>query len=88
MNAAEMNGPCPQLAEAARSRLNELVVGTTVILSDVQPDKYGRRSHAFPVRAKVTTQDGRDIATLMIGAGLAEAYHGRGKARWCPGAAR
>jgi|GEM_PF-3276945 len=86
INAAELKGPCPQAAEQAQVRLAELVVGTTVVLTDVQPDKYGRRSHAFPVRAKVATQDGRDVAALMIGAGLAEAYHGRGKARWCPAA--
>lgn len=52
--------------EAARAFLIQLVEGKTVYLSDIADDKYGGR-----VDARVTTEDGRDVAELLISRQLA-----------------
>lgn len=76
-------GPCPEAGQAARDYLAGLVAGKTVMLSNIRPDKYGTRIHAFPVLAKVTI-DGRDVAAEMVNAGMARPYFGKGRAGWCP----
>lgn len=84
LNTPEIKGRCPEAGRAARDHLQGLVAGQVVVLTDIQPDKYGKRRHAFPVRARVSTAAGQDVAAIMIAAGLAQEYHGRGKADWCP----
>lgn len=72
---------CPAEAEKARlatglaKRL--LPRGSAVVLSDFGRDRYGR------LLATVTLADGRDLASLMIGAGLAVPYEGGRRQSWC-----
>lgn len=51
--------------------------GSAVVLSDFGRDRYGR------LLATVTLSDGRDLALLMIGAGLAVPYEGGRRQSWC-----
>ena len=55
-----------------------LPVGTVVILSNLGPDKFGGRYDA-----DVRTKDGRQLAALIIGAGLARPYAGGKRGRLC-----
>lgn len=64
-----------QGSEMARRLLPK---GTGVLLSDFGKDRYGR------LLATVTLTDGRDLATVMIDAGLAHPYEGGRKQGWCP----
>lgn len=80
IDAPEIRGRCAEerdLAQRARTALAE-IAGAAVQLVDVRPDKYGDR-----VRARVLTADGRDIAALLIAAGLARPYHGERRQPWC-----
>lgn len=83
IDAPETRGACPDAGRAARDYLAGLVAGKRVVLTEITPDKYGTRVHAFPVRARIFV-DGRDVAAEMIRAGMARAYSGRGRAGWCP----
>jgi endonuclease YncB( thermonuclease family) len=62
-------------AEAmARSLLSK---GAVVGLSNPGRDRYGR------LLATITLADGRDLAGLMIGAGIARPYDGGRRSSWC-----
>ena len=77
----ERRGKCAfekRLAEQARQRTEALVASGTVILYDIQHDKYGGR-----VRARVVTAGGNDLAQTLIREGLARAYHGETRQSWC-----
>lgn len=64
-----------QATEMARRLLPR---GEAVRLSDFGRDRYGR------LLAAIRLADGRDLASVMIGAGLAVPYEGGEKASWCP----
>lgn len=51
--------------------------GAAVLLSDLGRDRYSR------LLAAVSLPDGRDLAAVMIGAGLAVPYEGGKKLGWC-----
>jgi endonuclease YncB( thermonuclease family) len=71
--------------EAERKKANEATAfarrllprGTVVSLEQIGVDKYSR------VLAVVRLQDGRDIAEVLIDAGMARPYHGEKRASWC-----
>lgn len=65
-------------AEAARAKLEAAVASGRVVLSDVKFDKYGGR-----VLAKVETDTGESVATLMLNSGLARVYDGGKRTAWC-----
>ncbi len=82
MDAPEMRGRCAgerKLARTARDYLRDRVSSGIVRLHLVQYGKYAGR-----VLARVETEDGADIATEMIRAGMARAYGGGKRASWCP----
>lgn len=65
------------LAVKARDRVAELCpVGSTVILSKVTPDKYGRTN------ATVILQDGKILQDILVEEGLAKLYNGSGVKPW------
>lgn len=72
---------CPAEAELAQQATvvakRLLPRGSTVLLSDFGRDRYGR------LLAAVTLPDGRDLAAVMVRAGLAHPYEGGKKASWC-----
>lgn len=66
-----------ELADRAATRVGELLLGKTVDLQARGREKYGRLLAAITV-------DGRDLAAVLIGEGLAVPYEGRGvRADWC-----
>ncbi len=83
LDAPEMRGECGAeraLARRARARLDELARGG-LRLSQTGTDRYNR-----PL-AVVRDAEGRDVARVLIGEGLARPYDGRGRRRgWCDGA--
>ena len=81
IDAPELKGRCAEeirLAEAARARVEALVAGKRVTLTDIQFGKYAGR-----VVAKVALPDGRDLATLLRTEGLARAAKRGKRAPWC-----
>ena len=78
--APEIRGRCPaeyRLAVQARARL-AILIAQGVTLHPQGRDRYRR------TLAVVRDRRGRDVAEVLIGEGLARAYHGRGKrGGWC-----
>ena len=65
------------LGLAAKERLEELLETSEVkVIESGKRDKYGR------TLAHVTA-DGRDVGEILIGEGLARAYHGERRKSWC-----
>jgi len=80
IDAPEIRGRCRRekdRALMARDALRRLA-GDHVILRDVRKGKYAGR-----VIARVYTTDGRDIAAIMLKAGLARPYRGGKRKGWC-----
>lgn len=76
----EIRGECDQekaLAIHARERA-KILLGETVTLSSIAPDKYGGR-----VDAVVILSDGRNLANVLIEDGLARPYDGGERLSWC-----
>lgn len=76
-----------RLAAEAREKLATLVAAATegkgegtIRLHDIEHDKYGGR-----VRARVTLDDGTDVAQAMIKTGRARPYQGGKRQPWCAG---
>jgi len=82
INAPEIaSAHCPEeraQGEKARAFLEHLVGGKTVLLYQIADDKFGGR-----VDAKVMTEDGRDVAALLVDQGLAQPYQGGHRATMC-----
>lgn len=80
LDAPELHGRClreTRLARAAADRLRR-IVAAGVRLESHGRDRYGRRL------AVVRDHQGRDVAQLLIRAGLARPYDGHGPRRgWC-----
>jgi endonuclease YncB( thermonuclease family) len=77
----EIEGKCQEEIERAiqaRDYTRALVVGRTVILTAVEPDKYDKRVDAY-----VRLPDGRDLGDALIAAGLARPYSGGHRDGWC-----
>lgn len=81
IDAPELRGRCAEeiaLAERAKARLAALLAGNRLLLADVHYGKYAGR-----VVARVLTEDGRDVAAVLIAEKLARAYDGGRRAPWC-----
>ncbi len=65
-------------AREARSWLVSQLAGRSVALRQVRFGKYAGR-----VVARVELEDGQDLSTMLLRAGLARAYDGRKRADWC-----
>lgn len=79
LDAPELHARCPQeavMARQATERMRQLIAGG-VALEPHGHDRYGR------VLAVVTDAQGRDVARVMIGEGLARAYSGGRREGWC-----
>lgn len=83
VDTPEIHGKCDterSKAADARAYVRGLFAGVETITIDlVGWDKYGGR-----VDAHVTTPDGRDLAEVLVAAGLGRPYHGEHRAGWCP----
>lgn len=80
IDTPEIRGECQRekdLAVMARDRARELL-GATVSLRQVEPDKYGGRVDAY-----VTLGDGRDLAETLLSEGLGRPYDGGKRKSWC-----
>ncbi len=81
VDTPELRGDCVleiELATAARDLVDEAIGNAPAILRDVRHDKFGGR-----VLARVESERGEDIATLLITAGLGRPYDGGKRASWC-----
>jgi endonuclease YncB( thermonuclease family) len=81
IDTPELHGACARekaMAEAAQSTLAGILEARAVRLTNIANGKYAGR-----VLADVATDDGIDVATFMLGTGLARAYDGGARAAWC-----
>lgn len=81
IDAPELRGRCAEeiaLAERAKARLAALLAGNRLLLADVHYGKYAGR-----VVARVLTEDGRDVAAILVAEKLARAYDGHRRMPWC-----
>lgn len=67
-------------AKAARAFLDKLIGGRTVILSEIENDKFAGR-----IDAAVTLSDARDLSQVLLQSGHAEPYDGGTHPSFCPG---
>jgi endonuclease YncB( thermonuclease family) len=82
VDAPEVRGACSAekaLAAQATATVAALLrPGDRVLLHEVTTGKFAGR-----VVARVATEDGRDLATALLVAGLAEPYDGGRRDTWC-----
>ena len=81
VDAPELRGDCAleiELATAARDLVVDVLGDQPAVLLDVRNDKFGGR-----VLARVESNAGEDIATLLIAAGLGRPYDGGKRTSWC-----
>lgn len=81
IDAPELRGACVEekaRARAARTRMEALVGGGTVVLRDIRLGKYAGR-----VVARVETAGGREFGALLLEEGLARPYGAARAAAWC-----
>jgi endonuclease YncB( thermonuclease family) len=82
VDTPELRGQCKAEKERARRARDYvralLPEGAIVRLTEVRPDKYQGR-----VDARVTLDDGRDLARLLIRTGLGRPYDGGRRGSWC-----
>ena len=81
IDAPEMRGRCAEesaLAERSRARLAALLAGNRLRLVDVHYGKYAGR-----VVARVLTEDGRDVARILLEEKLVRPYAGGRRTPWC-----
>jgi endonuclease YncB( thermonuclease family) len=76
-----LRGRCAEetaLAERAKARLAALLAGRRLLLVDVRYGKYAGR-----VVARVMTEDGDDVAKILLAEKLVRPYDGGRRAPWC-----
>lgn len=81
IDAPELRGRCAgeiAQAERAKARLAALLSGNRLLLADVRYGKYAGR-----VVARVLTEDGRDVAGILLAEKLVRAYDGGRRTDWC-----
>lgn len=81
IDAPEITGACGPArvqAASARDRLEALVKGPGMTLTEVRPDKYFGR-----VVARIVMPDGRDAGAILLSEGLARPYGGGRRKGWC-----
>jgi endonuclease YncB( thermonuclease family) len=82
IDAPELRGRCAEevaQAERAQARLAALLAGNRLQLVDVRYGKYAGR-----VVARVLTEDGRDVAQILLAEKLVRPYGGGRRESWCP----
>jgi endonuclease YncB( thermonuclease family) len=82
IDAPELRGRCAEEvahAERAQARLAALLAGNRLQLVDVRYGKYAGR-----IVARVLTEDGRDVAQILLAEKLVRPYGGRRRESWCP----
>lgn len=82
IDTPELKGKCPQerlLAIKARDFVYATIQGGPIVLRDIQYGKYAGR-----VVSTIETQDGQNLAALLIARGLGYDYHGGKRRKWCP----
>src|SRR5262249_38159189 len=80
IDAPELRGRCAEEiagAHRAKARLAELLAGNRLQLVDVRYGKYAGR-----VVARVLTEDGRDVAKLLLMENLVRRYDGGRREPW------
>jgi endonuclease YncB( thermonuclease family) len=82
VDTPELRGKCEEEkrgAREARASLAKLLpAGTPVRIRNIKQDKYAGRHDA-----EIRLEDGRSVAEVLIGAGLARPYDGGTRAAWC-----
>ena len=81
IDAPELRGRCAEEitgALSAKARLAALLAGNRVQLVDIRYGKYAGR-----VVARVLTEDGRDVAQVLLAERLVRAYDGGRRLPWC-----
>ena len=83
VDTPEIKGKCPEevaLAQRARAYVSNLLAKSEIVeLRNIQTDKYGGR-----VEADVYVDD-KNLAELLIEAGLGRPYEGAKRQTWCEG---
>lgn len=80
IDTPEIRGKCPAekaAAQAAKSRLTELLSAGRIELRQVELDKYAGRVDA------VAFIDGRPVSDTLVAEGLARPYSGGTRQGWC-----
>ena len=81
MDTPEIQGECDiekRWAVASRNFVLNLLLDETIVLADVENDKYGGR-----VLAAVYLVDGRSLSDLLIEGNYGRAYEGDERGDWC-----
>jgi endonuclease YncB( thermonuclease family) len=81
IDAPELRGRCDEetaLAARAKARLAALLAGNRLQLVDVRYGKYAGR-----VVARVLTEEGRDVAKVLLNEKLVRSYDGGRRTSWC-----
>lgn len=81
IDAPELRGRCAseiERAERAKARLSALLAGARLQLADIHYGKYAGR-----VVARVMTEDGGEVAAILLAENLVRAYDGGRRAGWC-----
>jgi micrococcal nuclease len=81
IDAPELSGACrleEEQAQQAKKALHHLISSRTVLLRDIRYGKYAGR-----IIARLETEGGQDIASLLLSRNLVRAYHGRSRKSWC-----
>ena len=81
VDTPEIRGLCEQekqLALLARDYVRDLLTDESVILTDIENDRYGGR-----VVAHVELESGESLADLLIAGGYGRAYDGGVRQSWC-----
>ena len=81
VDTPEILGLCEQekqLAILARDYVRDLLTDESVVLTEIENDRYGGR-----VLAHVELESGESLADLLIAGGYGRAYDGGARQSWC-----
>ncbi len=81
IDAPEMRSKCADERYAAlnaRARLQKIIAGQPVLLTNIKGGKYFGR-----VLANVKTHAGYNIETVLLASGLVRPYRGKRRLTWC-----
>ena len=81
VDTPEIRGQCEQeerLAILARDYVRDLLTDESVVLTEIENDRYGGR-----VIAHVELESGESLADLLIAGGYGRAYDGGARQSWC-----
>ncbi len=81
IDTPELKGKCAAeraLAAKAKARLEEILKGKEILITEIKPDKYSGRYDAY------VTADREDVGGILLEEGLARPYTGGTRQGWCP----